>query len=429
MRPGASLVSGMVLAVSVLSVSPAAGAQETVIRGTIEYQLGYGFTEEDVTRNRLAYEIDVERELGFDGKIHVGWDGNVTYRPEGLPSELELDEAYVDLYLDAADLRIGRQVINWGTADGFNPTNVINPPRPLSEALYSLSVDALSGTPVPAVQWAYYLPSGASVTAVGIAKYVPASDAHEMLGAAASEVGAAMGTGPLPVVEPSPVPADGSQLEFALRGEKLVAGHNVYVTYFRGWDDYPAAWLEYESSPVGPVPNKVVAAYRKVQKFGVATAGTLAGAGVWTEISYTVPDRAAALDNPGALASNEAYVEAVVGADYTFSSGVTVSGQVMYYGGGSLLSPYKPPFQDVAPQTYFAGTARYSPRPGHELEGFALVNLGDGGVIAVGRYTYDINQVMSLAIGLSQVFAGAGAEFKQAEAMANMLTIEISASF
>jgi hypothetical protein len=38
-----------------------------------------------------------------------------------------LREGYVDAHLGAFDMRIGQQVIVWGKADGYNPTNVITP--------------------------------------------------------------------------------------------------------------------------------------------------------------------------------------------------------------------------------------------------------------------------------------------------------------
>jgi hypothetical protein len=44
------------------------------------------------------------------------------------PYRLEAHAAYIDVYkiLPKLDLRIGRQVVVWGTADKFNPTNVVN---------------------------------------------------------------------------------------------------------------------------------------------------------------------------------------------------------------------------------------------------------------------------------------------------------------
>ena len=38
---------------------------------------------------------------------------------------LELREAYVDLYAGPLDLRVGQQIIVWGRADAFNPTNTL----------------------------------------------------------------------------------------------------------------------------------------------------------------------------------------------------------------------------------------------------------------------------------------------------------------
>jgi len=42
-------------------------------------------------------------------------------------SEVDLREAYVNAYLGPLDLRLGHQVIVWGRADAFNPTNNLTP--------------------------------------------------------------------------------------------------------------------------------------------------------------------------------------------------------------------------------------------------------------------------------------------------------------
>lgn len=424
-----------------LGLAPAAAAQDATVRGSVAYDLGFNYEEEELVENGLSFELNVEKRLGFDGKVYAGFDGRV---PAGGEAQLKLREVYADLYLANSDWRIGRQVISWGTADGFNPTNVINPRGPLSTASLSLSEGALKGEPLLAVQGSYYLPGGAGLTAVGVAEFVPAAGSREMLDAIAKQIEKLPTAPPVPlplevsVDGPEPVPSpDGSQFEWALRGEALLGGHNVYVSYFRGWDDYPAAWVEFVQVPVpGPdgltivdVPSKVVAAYRKVHKFGLATAGTLGDAGVWTELSYTLPDELDELNGSGALSSNGGYVEAVVGGDYTFRGGLTLSGQVIYSGGGSLLTPYRTPGVDVEPQTYVAGIARYSPEPGHTLEGIALANVGDGGIIAAGRYTYDILQVAKLTFGVSHVFADAESEFNNLKPMADMVTAGVEVRF
>jgi len=136
----------------------------------------------------------VEQRLGFDGKLHIGLDGLIPLN--GGEAQFNLGEAYLDWYLDTTDWRIGRQVINWGTADGFNPTNVINPRETLSPA--ALADGALEGEPVLAIQGSYYLPLGGSLTGVAVAEFVPAAGARDMLDAIAARLSAWQGGLPGP---------------------------------------------------------------------------------------------------------------------------------------------------------------------------------------------------------------------------------------
>ncbi len=41
--------------------------------------------------------------------------------------EIALHEAYVDIFFDTLDVRVGNQIISWGRTDFINPTDVINP--------------------------------------------------------------------------------------------------------------------------------------------------------------------------------------------------------------------------------------------------------------------------------------------------------------
>ena len=50
-----------------------------------------------------------------------------TNNSESSTSSFTIREAYVSAYLGAFDLRIGQQIVQWGKADGYNPTNVITP--------------------------------------------------------------------------------------------------------------------------------------------------------------------------------------------------------------------------------------------------------------------------------------------------------------
>jgi hypothetical protein len=49
-------------------------------------------------------------------------------------SELNLREAYVNAYVGPFDFRIGHQIVAWGRADGFNPTDNITPKNMLARS-------------------------------------------------------------------------------------------------------------------------------------------------------------------------------------------------------------------------------------------------------------------------------------------------------
>ena len=80
-----------------------------------------------VTRYKLSLDQSLRRAgIGIDGHLHVsvkGW-----YDHEASEGKwIELGEAYADIYHDLFDLRLGHQVVSWGTAYGLNPTSYVNP--------------------------------------------------------------------------------------------------------------------------------------------------------------------------------------------------------------------------------------------------------------------------------------------------------------
>ncbi|MCK4579157.1 MAG: hypothetical protein KAU50_10230, partial [Candidatus Marinimicrobia bacterium] len=84
---------------------------------------------------------------------------------------LEFREAYLDLYefgLDNLDLRVGRQIISWGTADALNPTSNLSPDD--LEDIYNFG--AQLGT--NAINATYYI-GDANLNAVYIPVFTPAT--------------------------------------------------------------------------------------------------------------------------------------------------------------------------------------------------------------------------------------------------------------
>ena len=97
--------------------------------------LKYGFSRNE---NRIKTQLSLgigqrvkavaDVEFVFYGYSDVKDLNSTTYREQVDPYYIESDAAYLDVYkiLPHLDLRIGRQIVSWGSADKFNPTNNLN---------------------------------------------------------------------------------------------------------------------------------------------------------------------------------------------------------------------------------------------------------------------------------------------------------------
>jgi len=361
----------------------APGARAFEFSGSAEYQFHYGFEAKEVTGDWLKLRLALDGDIGARAGYHLDACASLSTKPE-LKSQLKLGEAYLDVSLGPVDLRLGNQLINWGTADGINPTSVANP-----RDLLSVTDLSVAGAPVPAVAATYYFGSASAVTGVLILDFVPASI-----------------PGQLAQLEPEGKPDSlRDSLEFAVRGETMLGGHNVYASYFYGWQDLPAAWLQATGLADPYPPFAPHLKYRRMHQFGLATAGTLGDAAVWIEGAVTVPDKLEELDGPPPttmpLSSNDPYFQVVAGADYTFNigTGLFASAQLIYDSANALLSPYTQPGQERKAGVYSLLVARYSPVDGHQLELVGLVDLTGKAGLVIPRYTYKPVQAVELSIG------------------------------
>lgn len=391
------------LSVLICSITVHAGTPE--FTGELEYRLHYLTEGKTFASSELGYELSLNGQGSIDSTYHLSFKGKASYRPE-TRAELALDEAYLDAYLACLDLRVGRQVINWGTADGFNPTNDLNPQDPPS-----FGEMKLGATPVPAVRAAYYLPSGAAVTGVVVLDYVPGNVPQQLK---------------LPAPEGGPT-GNGDQFEFAARGELPVAGFPVFVTYFSGWEDLPAAWL----TPTGPDSVKTLAKYRRMQAIGLATAVTWNDAAIWFEGAYKKPEHIDELGTPPSmpLSSNDPYTQLVVGSDYTFSNGLYASTQVVHNQNGSILNPYHAPLQEPQAHTYVVLRQRYSPKDRHTIEMTSLINASDKGFVLAPQYTYNLAEAIQLKLGALAVAGDENSELAGLKPLAQGFTAALKVSF
>ena len=103
------------------------------------YELG-GYVRGDIFVGKVPNQSDFQTKAAYGelaAKLRVtgGARGDafaemrLRYGQQGDETDLfaDLREAYVNLYLGPLDLKLGQQIVVWGRADGFNPTNNITP--------------------------------------------------------------------------------------------------------------------------------------------------------------------------------------------------------------------------------------------------------------------------------------------------------------
>ncbi len=102
-------------------------AKPVKIGGTVESFHSVKINKDaDLTGQRNKVELDF-RKINTVVFMHASIRG--THNPVILEDdfELEISEAYIEYFRSSWDLRIGRQLFNWGKADGIRITDVLSP--------------------------------------------------------------------------------------------------------------------------------------------------------------------------------------------------------------------------------------------------------------------------------------------------------------
>ncbi len=410
-RPGRGAAAFAAAALLAAALAGPAGATSWQLEGRLGHHLFYGTLAEDLFQHELAYRLALRVRPDWDGQVYVSVEGgvglsSVTPSPffEAPPEDArpELDEAYVDLYLPMVDLRLGRQVVAWGTADGFNPTDVVNP---RASGLGSLATGEVSRLPVPAVRAAVFAWPRFAVTAVGVADFVPAPLPDTLL---KQRVESSLS--PPDLADPwlaLEEPQGRDRYELGLRGEMALGAWDLYLSYFNGVEDWPALWVALTPDFTVQVQGR----YRRQQHVGLALAGSVEGVGLWAEAAYVVPEEVPELETGPLtpLSDNEPRWEAIVGADYRWGD-LHVSGQLMGLQRRRLLSPYREPGVE-GDGLYAIGLVRHSPPLGSTTwELVTLASLRDGSALVAPGVSHEIRPGLQLSAHYLAVVGDGGTE-------------------
>ena len=104
-------------------------------------------------RNRLRLDLGTSFSKG---EVTISNDIQNSYTQSADSISYRLREAYVDLYFKSSDLRIGKQIISWGRAEGAFITDILTPVD-VTEFLTQDFADLRLGT--PAIKYTHYFGS------------------------------------------------------------------------------------------------------------------------------------------------------------------------------------------------------------------------------------------------------------------------------
>jgi hypothetical protein len=251
-----------------------------------------------------------------------------------VPSSLTVWEAQARIsgfLLDPLDLTIGKQRVQWGTADGINPTDRLNP--------YDLSdlTDFTARIPTWAVRAEYYATDDWKVEAV----WTPT--AHGPLLPPGADGALAGAGGPAPPRSVSsweehfegPLPRM-SDNQYGLKIAGHTAGLDVSMSYFYGFDGIPAVDRvllvgQAEASASQAFEGHAWTALPHIRVLGADLATDWRGVGLWGEGAVVFPEEIArvtvvmangdSVRNRSVTLKDRPYATWTLGGDYTFAGG------------------------------------------------------------------------------------------------------------
>lgn len=260
------------------------------------------------------------------------------------PWGLEFREAYVDLYgfgLKDLDVRIGRQVIAWGTADALNPTSNISPDD--LEDIFNFGEKL--GT--NAVNASYYIGDNLTINGVYVPVFTPATlpfgDFADAFSAPMDlPLGMTVRTLSDTVILPERKASESSQI--GLKASTNLFGYDLSLSYFKGRDDLPIL-SKATITPVdmiGTVDIATELVYPEIQVIGADFAGSIGSVGIWGEGAVYMPEElemATLAPSPTTgqmettqtiVLDDKPYFKFVLGGDYTFKNGLYFNGQYLH---------------------------------------------------------------------------------------------------
>ncbi|MBN1699376.1 MAG: hypothetical protein JW881_17785 [Spirochaetales bacterium] len=228
-------------------------------------------------------------------------------------------EMYLSLYLNSLDVTAGYQIVSWGTADGLNPTNNINP-KDLSELINMASTDMKdTAIPVNALRLDFYPTDFLMIEGVFIPLFTPPGmpDFSSYL---PPELSAVTFNFSYPDEEAL------ASFEAGFRAGFMLPGIDFSLSYLYAWDDLPDVKVNIVQQDLGGgimfgFPASLDFSFNRVHIIGADFAWPVLDIDFRGEAAFFITDDLAGDD---AFVKNP-YLQYVLGAGYTFFDNLTVT--------------------------------------------------------------------------------------------------------
>lgn len=234
-----------------------------------------------------------------------------------------VDVAHATLYLGEVDVTVGKQRVTWGSTDGVNPVDVLNP-RDLS---FPPGSDKLA---VPMLYASIYAAEDFRVQAALVPVFTPPIlPGPDWRAAPPAPPPGATIVGQLPPEDQLPE-AELGNVQFGVRATALLGDFDVSATYFHGFRNQPtlSARLEPTNTP-GQFLLQPVISFDRIDLFGLDFSGVVGDVVLRGEAAYTFTGDP---DGVSPIIGNHS-AQVVLGAEYLIPQGPrTVVQAIFDYG-------------------------------------------------------------------------------------------------
>ena len=231
------------------------------------------------------------------------------------PMDQIFREAYIDLFFESMDVRLGKQQVVWGEATGLRITDVVNP-QDFREFILDDFTD--SRIPLWMAKFTYYV-GNFSLTGLWIPLFEP--DRPALAGSewewTFNRIDPPEGVGV--VVHDADEPdSDMRNSEYGARVSGLVGGWNMTLSYLYAWEDMPARHVHFD-----PLTSRIIVDQRfhRLSIFGFTFANAFGSLVPRGEFSYYTGKRFNTA-NPAAAEGLEEkdFLYYMIGTDYAPST-------------------------------------------------------------------------------------------------------------